>query len=361
MSITGAMSYSNSDGLPEYCAAKDDVATLTVTAPDGYTVGSVVLTLEGAASTPVELDENGGGSFTMPGVPVTLTAGFGKTDYAINTGSVVIPDGYEGNGTLSILVNNEAVTAQTPTAQVGDEVKLVFTAQAHNDHPYAATAVTLTSGGKTLTPDTASRRYDSNNGSYVSSYTFTMPADAVAVAGTYARLYDVSLNVAGDLAGITADGVGLSLLDMNDRVARAAAGETVALEPGTGCHLGMLRVAAVSQGSGSDDIDVTDNCFVMPSDDVSATAWFGAAVTVEYDEQSAAGAEVTPMVYDVISENMIAVQYAPPEYTVIMKPSSGFLIADASSGDVSLEHGDEWAFVMSSAPVTVKVLLAPES
>lgn len=156
ITLTGTDSKeSNSYGIP------DRTVSFSVTPEEGYVLDTVTVINESTNGAIVATDN----TFTMPNSPVTITATFKSTSYAITTNAPT-------NGTFTVTnAAGEAITS----ASSGDTVTITLTP---NDN-YNAECLTVKAGEKDVA--VAQSANDSN------VYTFTMPAQDVTITATFEK------------------------------------------------------------------------------------------------------------------------------------------------------------------------------
>ncbi len=215
-------------------AAQLAVVTITPQASNNYELNT--LTVSGTSGN-VSTTDVGDGTYTfaMPAENVSVTATFTEIQY-----NITVIETLEGSLSVSpaTAANHDTVTI-TPSANEG----------------FTLDATTLLVSG------------DSGNVSTTNvgdgTYTFTMPAEDVAVSGTFIPLHTITID--GEITGGT----------VTSDLETTTAGETVTLTvvASDGFTFGSITV------TGSQTVDTTDAgdgtyTFTMPAEDVTVTATF---------------------------------------------------------------------------------------
>lgn len=202
-------------------AYKGEKITLTPNPDDGYKLVSV--NVKDTKGNDIEVSEN---SFIMPCSNVTVTAEFGKKQYAISYG-----DDYDGGFISGPLYADE-----------GD--KITVNAVSYSGY------------------ELASLSYRDGSGSYIkiNNNTFTMPASEVKVYASFRKAnYNISYKTDGN-GTIT----GASTAQFNDRV-------PITVTPNEGYVLNNLYAEDDEYG---DPADIIDGCIVMYDGNITVRAEF---------------------------------------------------------------------------------------
>ncbi len=166
-------------------------------------------------------------------------------------------------------------------------------------------------------------------------YSFIMPDENVTVSAAFAREYNV--NVATGLVGGT----------LSASVTKAAAGDEVTItgDPGTGYHLGAVKVNDVGQ-----TLDGNSCTFTMPSQDVNVTGNFSKTKYNIYLPSAQTGGSVTASAEQA---------YYGDKVTLTPSPEAGYELASLSVEDkdgAQVDIVDGNSFTMPASSVTVKAV-----
>ncbi len=218
-----------------------DIVTLTITPATGYELDQLQV-LDGGTDIPVSTTAEGTCTFIMPAANVTVSATFKAINYTITTASAE-------HGTIS---------PDKPTAHYGDLVTLIVTPAIGYefdqlivmDGEMAVDVVKIAEG----------------------TYTFTMPANDVAVSATFNALdYSITISRIAGSGSVRAD------------KPMAHYGETIMLTvtPAEGYELGELHVIEGDMEVSVSHIEDDDYTFAMPAGNVVISAIFKVKTGVE--------------------------------------------------------------------------------
>ncbi|HCS87431.1 MAG TPA: hypothetical protein DIW30_03135, partial [Bacteroidales bacterium] len=218
-----------------------DIVTLTITPATGYELDQLQV-LDGETDIPVSTTAEGTCTFIMPAANVTVSATFKAINYTITTASAE-------HGTIS---------PDKPTAHYGDLVTLIVTPAIGYefdqlivmDGEMAVDVVKIAEG----------------------TYTFTMPANDVAVSATFNALdYSITISRIAGSGSVRAD------------KPMAHYGETIMLTvtPAEGYELGELHVIEGDMEVSVSHIEDDDYTFAMPAGNVVISAIFKVKTGVE--------------------------------------------------------------------------------
>ncbi|MBR1804087.1 MAG: hypothetical protein IJ775_04195, partial [Muribaculaceae bacterium] len=193
-SITVAESENGTVVADKTDAEEGETVTLTVTPDEGYELGTLTYTIEGAE--PVAIENN---EFVMPAAPVTVTATFTEIPPVMST---VTFNAEMENATIVVKAAGEVIESGAEVAE-GTLVTIVVTP----DEGYMVESVTVET--------TASDTPEVGNGAPArraavdvtpgdEGYTFTMPAEPVTINVTVAQIPITGVN---DLRVSDNDGV----------------------------------------------------------------------------------------------------------------------------------------------------------
>ena len=277
-----------------------NTVTLTTVPDAGYESASV--SVKDSNDNDVTVSGTGNTrTFTMPASAVTVTATFTPIDYAVTVGTVT----------------GGAVSANTATAHIGDEITL-----------------TPTPGSGYQAPVTYTVKYTGEETAVtVTDNMFTMPAHAVTVTAAFTPT-DYTVTVTQPEVGGTI-GADKTTANIDDEI-------TLTVTPSTGYQLDALTV----KDANDQNVTVTDNKFTMPASAVTVTATFTA---IDYTVSIAETTNGT-----VTADKTSGVHYGD-EITLNATADSGYALAsltvkDASNQDVAVTDGK---FTMPASDVTV--------
>ena len=325
--------------------------TLTVKANDGYKVGSVSVTTD-AGKVTTKAGSNGTYTFAMPAANVKVSASFEQDVVATPEPAPEPVPVAEPAPEAALEQQADPEPAATDPAgdfdlmEAANPITIVETENgtvtANPESAEAGNVVTLTvepAAGFEL--DTISAT-DADGGTVTiaSDNTFTMPETAVTVTATFkeaaATTYKVTVSES-EGGTVTAD------------VEEAAEGDKVTLTatPDEGYEFVEWAVTDADGGT----VEVTDNAFVMPASDVTASATFKAiepepttyTITVEKAKNGTAKADA-----EEAAEGDTVTLTATPDKCYALK---AWKVTDADGNDVKV--ADDGTFTMPAANVTV--------
>lgn len=238
-----------------------DVA-ITVTPSSGYELDELTVTRDTIDNPEVSVINN---EFTMPNNNVTINATFVLSGYAITLGD-------HDNGTVAITDGSSAITSAAEDATVYLE------ATPNTGYTFGSWKVVKTEGGERV----------SVTQSWKPSAHFTMPGEAVTVSAEFAQVnyaimprsimhfrYTVQVGEAGAVDGY----------------ARAHYGDVITLAQSSIADGYHLKTWGVTKTESGDPIEVVENQFTMPAEDVTINPIVGKWYTVTFNSN---GGSTTP-------------------------------------------------------------------